>query len=245
MRPRPPPCHRPPLGAVLQREIFRLLFEAEDQRHDIVSQREDGAGFHGIPCDQAHHVGEGEADVGVQEVPHGHRAVRPHLDPRLGDDTELPVAEEDAFQVVVAFLDANDLAGRRDDLELDRLIRGAAVARRVDVDAADAERAADRGQHVERRARVVEAAQATPAALRRTFAPRRMPASTHAVAPSQSINRFMPLTSSRMPAPLTDSPSVVSPPPRHVTGMRSPCASRSTSATSSGQRAWTTASGRP
>ena len=152
--------HRSPLGGVPQREVFRLPLEAQNQRHDIVTQREDGAGFHGILRDQAHHVGEGNADVGVQEVPHGHRAVRADLDPRLGDDAELPVAEEHPLQVVVPFLHAHDRAGRRDDLELHRLIRGAAVARRVHVDAADSKRAADRGEKIQRRARVVEAARA-------------------------------------------------------------------------------------
>ena len=125
---------------------------------DVVAQREDGAGVHRVLLDEAHHVRERDADVGVEEVAHGHRAVRAHLDPRLRDDAELAVAEEHALQVVVAFLHADDVAGRRHDLELDRLIRRAAVARRVDVDAADAERAADGGEHVERRARVVEPA---------------------------------------------------------------------------------------
>ena len=131
-----------------------------NQRDHIVAQREDGAGVDRVLLDEAHHVGERDADVGVEEVAHGHRAVRAHLDPRLRDDAELSVAEEHALEVVVAFLHADDLAGRRDDLELHRLIGGAAVARRVDVDAADAERAADGGEHVERRARVVEAARA-------------------------------------------------------------------------------------
>ena len=136
----------------------RLVLEADNERDHIVAQREDGAGVDGVLLDEPHHVRERDADVGVEEVAHGHRTVRAHLDPRLGDDAELAVAEEHALQVVVAFLHADDLAGRRHDLELDGLIRRAAVARRVDVDAADAERAAHGGEHVERRARVVEPA---------------------------------------------------------------------------------------
>ena len=111
------------LGRVAQREVLRLVLEAENERDHIVAQREDGARVHRVLLDEPHHVRERDADVRVEEVAHGHRAVRAHLDPRLRDDAELAVAEEHALEIVVAFLHADDVAGRRDHLELHGLIR--------------------------------------------------------------------------------------------------------------------------
>jgi hypothetical protein len=148
------------LGAVPERQVGKVLqraFEPDDERDHIVAQREDGAGVHRVFLDDAPHVRERDADVGVEEMTHGHAPVRADLDARLRDDAELAVAEEHALEVVVAFVHRHDLAGRRHHLELDGLVRGAAVARRIHVDAADAERAADGREHVERRAGVVEA----------------------------------------------------------------------------------------
>ena len=63
--------------------------------------------------------------------------------------------------------------------------------------------------------------------------------------PSIRSTRLIPVMSSSRPPGATDSPSVVSPPPRAVIGTPMLCAARSTSATSAALRASTTPWGIP
>ena len=144
------------LGGVAEREVLWLVLEAQDESDHIVAEREDGAGVDGVPLHEPHHVRQRNADIGVEKVAHGHRPVWADLDARLGDDAELPVAQEHALEIVVAFLHTDDVARGSHDLQFHGLVGRAAVARRIDVDAADAEGPAHGRQHVERRARVIE-----------------------------------------------------------------------------------------
>ena len=89
---------------------------------------------------------------------HRERRVGPDPQRRLGDHAELAVAEDHAaeqfrVEVVGAF---DDLAGRRHHLQGHRLVGAATEARRIHVDAADAQRAAHGRGHVERRGKVVQ-----------------------------------------------------------------------------------------
>ena len=139
--------------------LFALIgIKGHEQVHRPVEHGQDAGVVRGVLVAEHDQVFHGRAQVAVIEVMHGERSKRPDAERRLGDDAELAVAEQHAVEPpgVLGLGAFQDLAGGRHDPDRQGLVRAAAQARGVDVNAADAERAADRSGHVERRREVIE-----------------------------------------------------------------------------------------
>ncbi len=147
---RPPVCHerRFTLGRVeRQQNIHRAVHDRQYSR--IVAG--------GIAVEQLQIFDRG-AQRCVVEIMHAQRRIGAHAQRGFGDHAELAVTENHPLeQLGVPGVGAfHDFPGRGDHLQGQCLIGAAAEARRIHVDPAHAQRAADRRSQVERRRQVIQ-----------------------------------------------------------------------------------------
>ena len=132
--------------------------EGHEEVHRAIEDREDPRIVARVVAVDELEVFDGGAQRRIIVVVHPQRRVRAHLERGLGDYAELAIPEDHPFEEfrILRVRAFDDLAGRRDHLQSKGLVGAAAEARRVDVDAAHAQRSADRRGQVERRRQVVQ-----------------------------------------------------------------------------------------
>ena len=142
---------RPPVRH--ERRLALVRIEGHEDVYRAVHDGEYAGIVAGIVAVEQLQIFDRGGERRVVEIMHAQRRVAPHAQRGFGDHAELAVAEDHPLEqlgvVRVGALD--DVPSGRDHLQRQRLVGAAAEARRVHIDAAHAQCAADRGGEVQRR----------------------------------------------------------------------------------------------